>query len=425
MNTKRSLKLQIATNFEDELINGLSNFNDITWVYGKLNKDVIGGGRNSIILPELSWKELKKHVDLCHKHNIKFNYLLNSLCLGGKEFTNDFHNQLIQLLDKCAEANIDGITVATPYLCELIKTQYPQFIISISDYNRITTIQQLAYWNDIGADEITFFPSVNRNFKKLKDFLYFTKDTNLTLRVIGNNCCLRECAFHENHGVNNSHNSRKDSFTSDFTVDYHVLKCNNFKVKHPTQYVAAEWIRPEDIHYYEKLCEETGNYNLSIKLTDRSKTSEFLLRVAKAYSDRQYHGNLFEILNMATAKERKQLHIEKFIDKAIKGSYNVEILKKMPKIHQTPEMYLDNQKLDGFLDKFVKSFDCLSKICDDTEFKNDENDIKDDGKCGYCRTWKNKAFTINKREQMEWIENSDEVIHDLKESKIICFSNKK
>ena len=54
----------------------------------------------------------------------------------------------------------------------------------------------------------------------------------------------------------------------------------------------SDWVRPEDVHHYEELCNKTGK-NLTLKLTDRARTTDWLTEVVKAYAEKSYNGNLF------------------------------------------------------------------------------------------------------------------------------------
>lgn len=414
--------LAVATNFDPKLIEELAKFDTVSWVYGKMNADVIGGGRNSIVLPKLSWKELERHVELCHKCGIKFNYLLNALCLGNREFDKKFHKGLIGLLDRLAEVKADGLTVASPYLCELGKKRYPQFEISISDFTRVSTVQQVKYWLDLGADEITLWQSVTRDFAALRGILSYAKWSPVRLRLIANNTCLRDCPFHENHANGNAHSSQKRHQARGIYIDYHVLKCTNYKMRHPVAFMAAGWIRPEDVVHYEQVCTETGNHNLTLKLTDRSKTTEFLVRAAKAYHERKYDGDLFDVFNTSTNRDRRQLHTKPYITRALLGLYNVGSLKRVAQVLNIPDVRLDNRELDGFLERFRAGFSCANRVCDDEGWLGEGAQVQTNGKCQYCKRWANKAFRIDRQKQAEWVAESDAVLEDIKTSKMLYWA---
>ncbi len=67
------MKYTVATNFDPELIGEIAKFNqDHTFssVFGKLKKDIIGGGRSSVNLPKVSKNELKAYIQLCHKKGL-------------------------------------------------------------------------------------------------------------------------------------------------------------------------------------------------------------------------------------------------------------------------------------------------------------------------------------------------------------------
>jgi collagenase-like PrtC family protease len=417
----RGITFEVATNFDPEIVAELARCDSVTWVYGKLNADVIGGGRASFVLPRVSWSELEAHVALCHRHGIKFNYLLNSLCLGNQEFEKPFHRRLLRLLDRLAGCAVDGLTVASPYLCELVKRQYPRFEVSISDYNRITSPQQMKYWLELGADEITLFQSVNRDFARLRQLLVAARGTAARLRLIANNTCLRECPFHENHANAAAHSSQSGHRSRKFLVDYPLLKCTNAKLHHPVQYLAAGWIRPEDVVHYEQVCAETGSPNLTLKLTDRSKTTAFLARAARAYHERRYDGNLFDLLNLATNKDRRQVHLASFRRRALFGRYNIGAFQTMSAIGTLPELSLDNRQLDGFVDRFVSGFDCTGRVCDDGGAA-ETSPAAGGPRCGYCRTWAEKALRVDEPARQAWLAGSDAVLEDVRTSRMLRFA---
>ena len=183
--------------------------------------------------------------------------------------------------------------------------------------------------------------------------------------------------------------------------------------------MCSDWIRPEDIHYYEELCESVGNYNLSIKLVERTKNTEFLTRVIKAYSSRKYKGNLLDILLWPKYDEMLiKSKSDEEIDE-IKKLYNMDEYNNYLKQFNLPNIFIDNQKLDGFLEKFVKKYDCDKKICT-AIIKNDiyEKDYSKSYTCDYCKVWGDKVITFNQEERTQWLQNNVKFNDNLKKSLI-------
>lgn len=417
------MKLQIATNFDRRLVEEIVKCNDsgvVASVYGKLRKDLIGGGRSSMILPEVSMEELKAYIALCHKNRLKFNYVINALCMSNREFQVGFHKKILKFISRLVDAGVDSVTVNSPYLCELLKSRFDGLHLTVGLNARITTLQHVKYWEGLGADEITLYHDVNRNFGLLESILRYTRNTGTGLRLIANNVCLHECPYQINHSISQSHASQKGHHSSQFNIDYSVLSCTNTKVKNPTTLIAAEWIRPEDIRYYEQLCEKTGNYNLSLKLVERTKSTDFLVRVLKAYTARSYEGNLMDLLNWPKAKENHQVHLFPAYIKMLSELYNFKELLKMKEVSGAPALFVDNKKLDGFLDRFITSFNCRDMVCDDKGWKGrgSGNQGDDAPMCSYCRMWAEKAISCDEREVEDWIAKSDDFLQGLKNSRV-------
>lgn len=409
------MKYDIATNFDPELIEGLGALGTFNWVYGKLNNDVVGGGRPSMMLPKISRGVLRNHVDLCHRNGLKFNYLINALCLSNKEFQKPQHRRILALLDMVSDLGMDGVTVASPYLCALVKKQYPHLFVSVSIYVKARTLNEVKYWHNLGADEVTLYHSVNRDFSALEGLLSFAKDNGPMLRLIGNNSCLHDCPFHSNHAVAHSHASRKGDSSKSFHIDYQILQCSRLKVRYPAKIISSEWIRPEDVHYYDELCAKVGTDKLSLKLTERGRTTKWLLRVANAYADRSYDGNLLDILNFVNNQENKQLHVGVGIARAIAGGYNVKKMASMRSAIFSPlSLYVDNKQLNGFMDKFTKGYACSTMVCDDGDVERSSGDAAT--YCSYCRHWAERAIRIDDGLRGEQLANLDAAIDDLDSS---------
>jgi len=411
------MKYSLGTNFDEELLDYVVAYDkkhQIESFFGKLQADIVGGGRASNVLPKLSMKELQRYIVKCNKAGIGFNYLLNPMCLGNREIDPSEHKEILCFLDQLQNIGVNHITINSPYLCELIKAQFPEVKVTIGLYAYIYSLQHVKYWENLGADELTLHHRLNRNFQYLKSILSYTKGRHLKLRVIANNVCLHDCPYQINHGCGQAHASQEKDAKNSIYLDYNLLKCNYAKITHPEELISSEWIRPEDVHFYDEICDDVGNTNFSIKLLERTKTTDFLKRVVKAYIDEHYDGNLIDILTWGTSKNTKSIAVDQVVLQALKKHYNIPDLMEYQKIFQLPDIYIDNGKLDGFLDYFVKHYECDKKVCG----IGSHGEISGTSSCEYCKQWSSKAISYNVAEIQEWKIRSEKVLESMVESSI-------
>ena len=215
------MKFFVATNWDDDLISRI-NTESVEELYGKLASDFVGGGRPSYRLPHITKRQAQAHIQQIHKRGMKFNYVLNASCLDNKELTITGQREIHRLLDWLVDVKVDSVTIALPYLMQLIKRQYPQFKVYVSNFAGVNTIRKAKYWENIGADGITLdFTKTQRNFPLLEAI---RKNVKCRLQVFANVHYTYECpliTFHPNYS---SHASQSTHSSRGFIIDYYFVE---------------------------------------------------------------------------------------------------------------------------------------------------------------------------------------------------------
>ncbi len=386
------MKLSVACNFDPELCSELSRFPEVREIYGKMDKDIIGGGRSSYTLPSVSRSHLKKTVQSAHRYGIQFNYLLNAATLGGVEQTRKGNRQLRRLLDFLAEAGVDNLTVASPFLLKAIKHDYSEFSVRIGVFAGIDSPQKALQWQEMGADVLCVSAiACNRDFEKLTDI---RNAVSVDLQLIVNASCLPDCAYEPTHMNLLSDSSRKGNGNQEYCLDYCFLHCSSERLRDPSNFLRGVWIRPEDLVEYERL-----GYHY-FKIVERSCPTGLLLRRVQAYAGRRFEGNLMEIVG-PVAKVKKELGAGRreqwrmikafFRPDKVKVStvlamkdYAETVIQHAFDMENAP-VYMENKDLDGFLQGMPQR-NCLRGRCE---------------RCEYCSKWAARAVRVNEQFRSE------------------------
>ena len=278
--------LSIPTNWQDDLLERI-NLSTTQEIYGKLERDIIGGGRSSLLLAPISKSCLAGAVSSYHKRGFKFNYLLNASCSNNIEWTSGGQRKIRKFLDWLARIGVDSVTVSIPYLLEMIKKCYPLFRVCVSTTAGVDGVARARYWQELGADQITLsVVDVNRNFPLLKKI---RKALTCRLQLIANLQCLYGCPFYKYHNALTSHYSQSNGSHRGISADYCSLSCRYLRLRDPWRLISAGWIRPEDLRHYRQIGID------SIKLVDRAMNTQALARIINAYTLEQYQGNLLDL----------------------------------------------------------------------------------------------------------------------------------
>lgn len=394
------IKFSIPTNWDDNLVDQIK-VDCVEEIFGKLDSDPVGGGRASSTIRHVSQKKAREHIKKIHQKGVKFNYLLNAGCLNNFEWTIRGQRQLHGLLDWLLDCEIDSVTVSIPYLLEFIKKQYPKLQVNVSTQVGVDRIKKAMFWEDLGADKITLaVTDINRNFKLLTEI---RKNIKCKMQLIANLECLYGCPFYEYHSVLNAHASQSGHSSKGFVLDYCYLRCSLIRLQEPKEFIRSGWIRPEDVHYYEDLGVDC------IKLVNRGMPTEQILLVLNAYAGRSYDGNLLDLFSWPEKNTIYQnsclVHKIRYFFRPF--SINIFELLKARKIFSKQGVYIDNKKLDGSLEFFLKE-DCALKSCRE---------------CGYCEQIAKKVIRIDAQLRDETLKKYQNFLDSMLLGKLFTYIN--
>jgi collagenase-like PrtC family protease len=367
----------IATNWDLELLERIEG-TSVSGLYGQIWGDPLGGGRMALFIPKVGKKEAASFIGEARKRDLEFNYLINASCFDNLEFTKERYGKIAEHLEWISSTGVNMVTVTLPFLLQMAKRYFPHLKVCVSSFARVQNVHLARYWEEMGAEKIILPESIARDFRTLR---LIREAVTCELELIANHCCLFHCPLDLHHRNMVSHGSQEGHPCGGFAADYCKLACQLRKLKRPVELIKARWIRPEDLRYYE----DVGiDY---LKLVERFRGTESLIRILDAYERRSYTGNLAELLTLPQ-----------------EGSYlspNLEITQRPDLIE--PErfkeilgvlrepfpgrLYIDNKKLDGFLDHF-HTVDCLHVDCD---------------LCGYCDRVASQVISIDKEWRQEMI----------------------
>ncbi len=390
------MKLSVAANYDFGLVPKLAGLG-VTEVYGKLPSDLVGGGRPSYMGTPLTKSDLAAYVTSLTQRDIAFNYLLNSACLGNREWSRPWQKKFMRFLDDLGSMGVRRLTVSTPYLLERVKATFPEFHIKAGIYAQIDTARRARFWQDLGADALTLESfSINRDFETLRTI---RRAVRCELQLIVNHPCLPNCAMQPSHQNGFAHSSNG---SHRLFIDYCFLQCTRKRLEDPSMLIKAGWIRPEDVAFYESLGYE------HFKLLERGIPSAELLKRIEAYRSGQSTENLAELIlpygfRQAPKKQRFWL-LRHFLKPRQLNPLRLvplySMLKQQGMLFASLEspFRIDSSRIPG---DFIHGFE------------NRRCAMLDCGQCGYCERIANEAVTIDPAFRTEQLGRLRDIRSDL------------
>lgn len=367
------MKISLATNFDNRLIEQVKEY-PVYEIYGKMKSDLIGGGRPDNTLKNIDKEVFENHVKKVREEKIRFNYLLNGSCLSNNEQSLEWQKSFINFIMYLRSVGVNALTITNPYILMLVKKYFKDdFKIRVSTFACIDSYNKAKYWEELGADYLCVdFVKVNRDFRTLKNMVDNLKTAKVEILVT--NSCLKNCPMIYTHTNALSHASNKNNNSNEYE-DWGLFYCQKKELENIEEYIKSPWVRPEDIQCYENIGIE------HFKITERDFPTEELVRRVKCYAERTFNGNLLDLIQGHGVVKDKELSLKRRNVCTRKDVY--EEIRRIRGIGKNREcerhIYIDNRKLDGFIDFFIQG-----KCNDDCK------------KCGYCNKVAQKVIYKNK-----------------------------
>ncbi|CAG0930567.1 hypothetical protein TFLX_01833 [Thermoflexales bacterium] len=360
-----NMKLSIPTTWDDRLFEEIKRINQnpktqipVHEVYGTLQTSITGGGRQANILPYATKQQAEDHIRQAHQNGLEFNFLMNAICLGNREFEPEHHKQLVETLGWLSNIEVDTVTVAIPYLMELIKRQFPRLKVCVSLIAAVGTTQEAKFFSeDIGVDRINIHFMANRDFDMLEALRKIVK---CDLEVLANDPCLYQCPYREYHQTICAHSSQSVSGELPaVSIDYPGIKCAITRIQNRAEILKSPWMRPEDTIYWERSGVEF------LKLAGREKPLNWIATCTEIYAQREFDGNIYD-----------------FIEKAGLSAPEYEAFFGQAEMIQPLRFHIDNKTLKGFIDYFYKARPRCGLGCEAIG-------------CHHCDTWARRVVKVD------------------------------
>jgi len=318
----------------------------ISETYGNVTiESGFASGRVKSQMYKTDFYDLEKYVKFSNDININFNYTLNASYLYNKEFTSKGISEIKELIKRLTGIGIDSFTIALPSLIELVKSIDDSLKIKASAICQINDSVKASSYKEIGVNKIVVEETQNRNFSNLKSIRNIFGDQ---VELITNVICYNHCIYRPSHY--NMMTGDIKGHINETSVNYFEHRCVLQQYNKISNLLRLGWIRPEDIKFYNKI----GINHFKLQGRHTFKKGGDPVKTVEYYLKEDFDGNLMDLLVMF----------------AKLNSFKV---------------YIDNKKLDGFIQPY---------------FENDNFCKKDCTECKYCETFSEKCITHDKAEEI-------------------------
>ena len=250
-------------------------------------------GRNSQLRQSnlTPWEaQLKQETELrlLSSQGLKFNLLFNATCYGKDSQSKAFFTKIGETVQYIQQnIGLTSITTTSPLIAKFIKENFDGIDVRASVNMSIGTIEGMEYIKKY-FDSFYLKRELNRDFKAILNLKKWCDQNGKVLYALANSGCLNNCSAHVFHDNLVSHESEIASMDNGYAFEGICRHYLSDEKNIGALLDNTNYIRPEDIHYYEGVFP-------AMKLATR--VSMYPERIIKAYlEDRSYSGSILDLL---------------------------------------------------------------------------------------------------------------------------------
>lgn len=359
---------KVGTNFDLTLLDKIVELNAknpdslINEVYGSTRAMAFVAARPDFRLPDVKDEELEKYVARCNELGICFNYTFNSINPGTKRELDEWKKKAIQeYVQYLWSIGVYRITVANPIVMQIVREVNTEIEFEISTILHVDAVTQIKYLHDqYKIKKVCCGIHKNRSVSFLKQAAKFCNDNGIIFEILVNEFCSNagkgyttHCSYRDSCYIFHSTDATPEDAQS--LDGYPMQHCIKARDTDPFNWLRTRFVRPQDL----KLYRDIGI--TQFKVSGRTGSTEYIMKVLEAYSSEKFEGNLLELW------------------KPLETIYNNE-----SDANYSHTVNIETSLLDGFLKKrWFKhpDFDCANEVCGST--------------CTYCERYYKRQLSKN------------------------------
>jgi len=320
---KAPVYIKIGCNFDKKLIEGLDLLNNsqknviFNQFYGSIAAHHYLAARPKFRLPDLQLYELEEYVKLAKEKKIGFNYTLNSILPGDIYTLHDKEIRIRDLVRNLEDIGVEMLTITSPYLAQTVR-KYSNLPLELSTIAHFDDPNKLYMYKELGFSKVCMHLYNNRNFDFIDKAGNIARNLGMYLEIMVNEFCgnadiggnYSPCIYRDECYI--IHGYTIDKKEAQSVGIYPMNKCIAGRSKNKEVWLKSKFVLPQFFNTYI-------DHGIShFKLTGRTGSTEYILKMAKSYTEEKYSGNLLELW-----KQLETIYSDTLNDAEYSGNFEI------------------------------------------------------------------------------------------------------